>query len=144
MTFVRLILHVVLPIFVGTCIYIGWHSPSLLVFRWIEFSGLEPFIIRPSVELPNWMLYSLPDGCWVYAATSLMLLVWNRFVPWVWLSVVLAVASEVGQATGYVTGTFDWRDIYFYVGSFLIAGELHAQTRSINCGDALHDRSRAW
>jgi len=117
----RSFLHVLLPTFVGTCIYIGWRSTDLLVFRWIEYCGLQSLVIRPAIKLPEWLLYSLPDGCWVYATTSWMLLIWKRFSVWIWVGVVLAVGAEYGQLLGLVQGTYQSLDVIFYVSAFVLA-----------------------
>lgn len=128
------LIQVVLPIAVGACIYVGWRSTDLLVFRWLEAVGADGLIVRPDVPLPFWVLYALPDGCWVYAYTSWMLLIWGRMVPWVYSGVVLALGAELGQLVGLVPGTYDNLDMVFYVGAFILAGVAHAQAPVVNCG----------
>jgi len=127
-TFLRFTLHVVFPTALGTCVYVGWRTPDLLVFHWIDYCGLNSFVYRPTVALPEWVLFTLPDGCWVYATTSWMLLIWQRLVPWAWLGVILAVGGEIGQFFGYVQGTYQTLDIVFYIGAFIIAGAINAKT----------------
>src|SRR5687768_6416071 len=89
-------------------------------------------VSRPAVPLPHWLLYSLPDGCWVYAYTSWMMLIWGRPVLWVWSGVILAVGAELGQLLGPVPETYDNLDMAFYVGAFILAmvtasgGKYHA------------------
>ncbi len=121
----RFLLHVVLPTLVGTAVYVGWRTTDLLVFRWIEFLHLEILVFRPTFGLPELLLYSLPDGCWVYAITSWMFLIWNRFVHWVWIGLILAVGAEFGQLFGLVQGTYQTLDVLFYVGGFVLAGVLN-------------------
>jgi hypothetical protein len=130
------LLNVLVPITLGASIYVGWRSTDLLVFRWIEWFGAGSLILRPDFALPSWVLYSLPDGCWVYACTSWMLLIWGRLVPWVWTGVVLAVGAELGQLVGLVPGTYDHLDMVFYVGAFLAAGVVYGQTHVVNGGPA--------
>ncbi len=124
--------QVVLPIAVGACIYVWWRSTDLLVFRWIELVGASDLVVRPEVALPSWVLYSLPDGCWVYSYTSLMLLIWRRMVPWVYSGGILALGAELGQLVGIVPGTYDNLDMAFYVGAFILAGVVHAQALVVN------------
>lgn len=136
----RFTLHVVLPTALGTCIYLGWRSTDLLVFRWLDVCGLTSVVYRPTTVLPHWALYSLPDGCWVYATTSWLLLVWHRLAPWTWLGVILAVGTEFGQLLGYVEGTYHSLDVVFYVGAFIMAGAINAKTRILkhrHFGDGL-------
>jgi len=112
---------VVLPVALGTTVYVGWRSTSLLVFDWMAFFGIPNNVFRPAANLPQTLLYSFPDGCWVFAGTSWMLLIWRRIHPWVSVFAVLAIGGEVGQRFGLVPGTFEWNDIAFYVGGFISA-----------------------
>lgn len=128
---VRFSVHVIFPTAIGTCIYVGWRSTDLLVFRWIEFCGLTGLVIRPTLALPDWLLYSLPDGCWVYSATSWMMLIWNRLVPWTWVAVLLAVSAEYGQLFGLVQGTYQSLDVFFYLAGFICAVILNAKKTSL-------------
>jgi hypothetical protein len=126
------LLQVVLPIAVGASIYVGWRTTDLLVFRWIDAVGASELVFRPAVPLPGWVLCSLPDGCWVYAYTSWMLMIWGRITPWVLSGVILAVGAEFGQLLGLVPGTYDNLDVAFYVGACILAGVIHAQTHMVN------------
>ena len=139
-TATRFLLHVVCPTFIGTAVYVGWRSTDLLVFRWIEFCNLTAFVFRPTIALPEWLLYSLPDGCWVYATTSWMLLIWKRWVPWAWVGVALAVVAEFGQLFGFVPGTYQTLDVLFYTGAFVLAGAFNEKTPLVyarNTGDGI-------
>jgi hypothetical protein len=140
----RFFLHVVTPTLVGASIYVAFRSTDLLVFRWLDALGLyDPVIgLRSHIDaslLPEWMLYSLPDGIWVYATTCWMILIWRGSynwtgVPWILGSVTVAIASELGQAVGLVPGTYQHLDIFFYLGGFLLAlsllGGCHEETPS--------------
>ena len=124
----KFVLHVCLPVAIGASIYVGWRSTNLVVFHWIEAVSFTELIPRPQIELPRLVLYALPDGCWVYATTSWMLIIWNRFVPWAYSGLAIALASEFGQKCGLVPGAFDYLDVLFYVAAFLLAGVCNAQT----------------
>ena len=125
---------VLLPIAIGTAVYVGWRTTSLLVFDWMSFLGIPHDVFRPTISLPAPILYSLPDGCWVFAGTSWMLLIWRGFHPWAFVIAALAIGGEFGQAVQLVPGTFEWTDIAFYLGGFVVAfiGFKHAQTLFIN------------
>ena len=125
---------VVLPIAIGTAIYLGWRSTTLLVFHWMAICGIPDDVFRPHINLPQPLLYSLPDGCWAFAGTSWMLLIWRRLHPWVFVFVVLGAGGELGQALSLVPGAFEWNDIGFYIGGFAFAliGYTYAQTLFIN------------
>ena len=124
----RFTIHVVLPTFVGASVYLLFRTRSLLVFHWVEAIGLQGHltVLRDAVsdvQLPQWLLYSLPDGLWVYATTSWMVLIWREPRSWLWLStgVLLAVGAEAGQAVGCIPGTYQHLDMLFYGGAFLLA-----------------------
>jgi len=125
---------VVVPLAVGTAVYVGWRSTTILVFDGMALVGIPADVFRPSVELPRTILYSLPDGCWVFAGTAWMLLIWRRIHPWVFAIAVIALAGEFAQALGWVRGTFEWNDVVFYLGGFVLAliGHAHAQTLLIS------------
>jgi glycopeptide antibiotics resistance protein len=117
--------HLLTLIF-GSMIYIAFRDDSLLMFNWFSALSLDiPIeIIRGAAlsikgDLPNWFLFSLPDGLWVFSYLSLTLWLWsNRItkhnVVWLFLVPIIAIFSEVGQALQIVSGTFDVTDLFFY------------------------------
>ena len=146
------LLHVVLPVAVGTAIYIGWRDQNMWVFRGIDAVGANWLVVRPDIPLPGWVLYSLPDGCWVYAYTSWMLMIWRRMNLWVVTGVVLAVGGELGQlqVVGLVPGTYDNTDMVCYLGGFLLSWVIYAKTAPVvrggggdhgGAGDRQRDRA---
>jgi hypothetical protein len=136
------LIHVVLPIALGSCIYVGWRSTDLWVFQWIDAVGVTHLVVRPGFPLPGWALYSLPDGCWVYAYTSWMLLLWGRMSPWAYAGVSLGLGSEFGQLFGFVPGTYDNLDVVFYIGAFILSGVFHTKKTPVVCGG--HDRDGSF
>jgi len=122
----QLFLSHILTLTLGGLIYIAFRTDSLIMFKW--FSNLsisQPIeVIReitlPFEEyLPNWFLFSLPDGLWVFSYVSLMLLIWNVELKrnnflWIMFAPIIAVFSEIGQALKIVSGTFDILDLIFY------------------------------
>jgi hypothetical protein len=75
--------------------------------------------------LPNWFLFSLPDGLFLFSYVSLMLAIWNKEVArsgifWVSSIPVLIILSELGQLFLVVPGTFDIVDLLFYVAGTCI------------------------
>jgi len=116
-------LHVLLPIMIGAFIYVVWRSTGLWWFIWAKTVSLENEVtfIRTIFApirnyLSHWILYSLPDALWVYAATAYMLLIWSKrknYEKYIWLFVgpCLGVGSELAQLAGKVPGTFDLCDL---------------------------------
>lgn len=142
-------LHVLAPILAGGLIYICWRDPTLLMFRWFETLGLTTFVTElraawdpAEASLPRWVVYSLPDGLWVYAVTAFMAHVWRGSrssvlaAAWISLGVVIGAGSELGQLAGIVPGAFDPMDFLFSILAAALAIFLSSprtfKTRSFN------------
>jgi hypothetical protein len=128
-----ILVHILLPILIGGLIYILWRKPTLLIFLWYDFVGLDGIVaqLRSSTQtyytfLPEWFLFCLPDGLWVYAMTSFMAGLWvgspkPYSLFWISLAPSLAIGSELGQLLGFVQGTYETADIMFYLAGFILA-----------------------
>lgn len=119
----RYLLHGVLPVVAGAAIYVLFRSPRLRVFDWLQAAGLGGAVpaarawARPAVDvLPEWLLFSAPDGLWIYGLTACLALVW-RGEPgrarrlWLCLPILLGGGGELGQLAGLVPGVFDPADL---------------------------------
>jgi hypothetical protein len=126
----RYALHVAVPVILGAAIYVLFRSPRLRVFQWLDAMGLGTTVpaarvwARPLADrLPEWLLFSAPDGLWVYGLTACLALVW-RGEPgrarWAWLCVGLALGAggELGQWMGLVPGVFDPADLLLCVAAW--------------------------
>lgn len=74
----------------------------------------EPW--RPVI--PDWAIYSLPDGLWLFSLLLCLQVVWQRRREWnqIWLFFVLAaVCHEFFQGVWSGLGTFSWTDVEFYL-----------------------------
>lgn len=122
-----IVVHCVIPLWIGGWIYLLWRSESLLMFQWAESIGIRWFVemgrdwfghIGPS--LPDWFLFSVPDGAWVYVATAFFGRLWRTgplwsHVCWTSIAPALAIGGELGQIPGFIPGTFDWMDLVAYL-----------------------------
>jgi hypothetical protein len=111
----------------GGLIYILFRTPTLKMFDWYDSIGLSTSLntlrhyASPVVNhIPNWFLYSLPDGLWIFSYISLMLFIWRNSVSfknifWILIIPTLAISSEIGQLFGLVSGTFDFADLLLYI-----------------------------
>lgn len=127
------VLHVFAPLVLGGVIYALYRSPDLLVFDWLRAFGLDPpaawFRFEPqgsTAHLPAGVVFSLPDGLWVYALTAAMSLLWRDRpgrVGALWLSsgLVLGLGIELAQSLGRFPGTFDPYDMLAAGVAFPIA-----------------------
>jgi len=88
------IINVILPIMMGTAIY------------FLSDKILFPVLIK------NF----LPDGLWAYSLISCMLIVWNRKIHALWISLVFVLffVLELLQYLGIISGTGDIFDIFIY------------------------------
>jgi hypothetical protein len=117
-----LVLHVLTPVIAGGLIYVRWRDTNLLMFRWFRVLGLETAVdwMRTGAAGPSgwsfWLVYSLPDGLWVYALTALMVFLWRDArspMKYLWpsLGLLLGAGAELGQLSAVVPGSFDVIDL---------------------------------
>ena len=76
--------------------------------------------------MPKWVIYSLPDGLWMFSCTSLILNVWNnrlnkQSIVWIISMPAIAILSEFLQLFHFIRGTFDILDIARYLIGFTAA-----------------------
>ncbi len=126
-------LHVVLPVAVGAAVYTAFRERGLLVFGWYEWAGLggavealRSFTMPAAPFIPRPLVYSLPDGLWVYALTALMARLWRGeagFFKNFWLSTGLLCGpvAELLQIPRWVPGTFDPADLIVTAAAFAAA-----------------------
>ena len=121
---------ILLPVILGGSIYLLFRVDSLLMFQWLEFFDLKESLLRLreciKIEFPDWVIFSLPDGLWLFSYVSFMLMIWRHKPSWqsfFWIGIMpfIAIASEVLQYFKVLVGTFDIMDIYAYLIGFLLA-----------------------
>ena len=122
----KVILHIALPIFVGSMIYILFREKELLMFNWFNYLKLN-FIIdflrnnfyEYRIYIPKSILFSLPDALWVYSFTMFLSIYFkNRII----LSAIFvgSIITEILQLW-FVVGTFDIYDVIYMFVLYLIA-----------------------
>lgn len=111
----------------GAMIYILFRSTHILMFRWINRLGLLNLVysIRPNLKnLPEWVVYSLPDGLWMFSYCLFVGHVWNynlkRSFLFLTLLPIYAISNEIMQYFHFVSGTFDWKDLIAFFFSFAL------------------------
>ena len=126
--------HILQPFLFGSAIYLLWRSKTILLFSWLRFVGLYAPVAALRAQcagvkhlIPGVILYSVPDGLWLYSFTALMGLIWfnepRRSIRafWIVLPVLLAVGSEFAQRFRLIPGTFDWWDVVSYIAAWVPA-----------------------
>lgn len=115
-----------LTIIIGGMIYILFRTQTIVMFDWFEMLLLEDHIeklrfisMRYSQNLPDWFVYSFPDGLWLFSYISLILIIWKNQITkhsiiWILIIPLYAIILEIGQLLSYLKGTFDFNDLLFY------------------------------
>lgn len=117
------LLWIVAPLLAGSAIYLLWRERSLLMFAWVDAAGLGPGLdaaraatAAAGARLPRWVLYSLPNGLWIFSLNAALLQVWGGgpgLSRGLWLTVALALGAgaELLQLAGLLPGSFDPMDL---------------------------------
>ncbi len=132
-----------LTLLLGGLVYISFRQDTLKMFSWFDRVNLSGVIseLRLSTlpltdHLPNWFLYSLPDGLWLFSYLSVLLVVWDNTISkqnihWLLLVPAVAVFSEIGQFFGIAPGTFDIFDLTFYFGGTVLPILIFTNSKTI-------------
>ena len=127
----------------GGLVYISFRQDTLKMFRWFDSINLSAVIselrlltLPLSDHLPNWFLYSLPDGLWICSYLSVLLVVWDNVISkhnihWLLLVPMIAIFSEIGQLFKIVPGTFDILDLIFYLGGTVLPILIFTNSKTI-------------
>ena len=117
---------------IGGLIYVLFRVESLKMFKFFDLFSIgtqidkiRVYTIPYSEYLPNWFLFSLPDGLWIFSYTSLVLYIWKNKLKkenifWVLIVPFISIFSELGQIFNIIPGTFDLIDLIFYLMGFLL------------------------
>jgi hypothetical protein len=117
------------PLFVfllGGLIYVLFRTESIRFFDYLTYVELDkPLSIIRSITLPmnqfipEWVIYSLPDGLWLFSFSLVINKIWtkeDKIQFWFWMLLFPSTAFiwEIGQASHFINGTFDWADLTVY------------------------------
>jgi len=126
----KILFHVILPILIGGLIYVFFRGRNLVFMTYIELvsnlslTSLSYYTDPIKTKLYDWVIYSLPDGLWVYSFTSsimLMKLDSKVRIYIIHMPLLLAVTFEMFQLLDMYKGTFDPIDLLFFVLFFLLS-----------------------
>ncbi|MBN1415274.1 MAG: hypothetical protein JW973_09255 [Bacteroidales bacterium] len=113
-------LYICLPalaLLCGGVIYILFRTSEFIFFDWIRAAGLGKWLhlarnySLSSLLLPDWFVFSLPDGLFAFAYALLITGIWAGSKSWLrycWMGTipVLVLGYEFFQYAGIVKGTF--------------------------------------
>jgi hypothetical protein len=121
---VTILLSVVALLF-GGLIYIFLRPSEYLFFGLPKFFGLDKWInfnnqFSNSLYqiLPDWFIYSLPNGLWAFVYSLLIAGIWwntKSFIRYFWLGTIpiLILGWEIFQLIKILPGTYSMGDIIF-------------------------------
>jgi len=123
----KLLIGHIASLCIGSLIYILFRSTHLRMFVWFErinissvINNVRNFTSAYSDNLPTFILYSLPDGLWLFSYISLILYLWknelkNENFFWVFSIPFISIFSELSQIIKIIPGTFDIIDLLMYL-----------------------------
>ncbi|WP_052191686.1 hypothetical protein [Cetobacterium sp. ZWU0022] len=119
----------------GVLIYLLFRSRKLFYYQFIEMIYLDPYVraIRKIVwvyrkYIPNWVIYSLPDGLWLFSMGVSIL--HNRYYykqaqyifNLIFISIVgVEIFQGIYGGHGTFVGTFDLADVICYIVGYILA-----------------------
>lgn len=128
-------LTLVASLLVSLFVYLFYRSEQTVVNELFQFvfSGEVYFklktMVTESIALPQFLIFSLPEGLWVLAVTIASKNFYfdkeKRLFHLAFLPLLIAIVLEVFQLFHITNGTFDWWDIasaicFWAVGYFLL------------------------
>lgn len=128
----QLVIHL-LSICVGGLIYICFRSQDLLMFRWFDFLRFSDEILQIrnffqafSIKNSEWIIYSLPDGLWMFSFTTVILYIWSntinkKSIIWIVIMPIISFFTEISQKYHLINGTYDSNDLFAYLLGFIFS-----------------------
>jgi hypothetical protein len=114
---VRVLLHVLAPLVLGTAVYVAWRTTDVVLVTWLPHALVHALRTTLwSVPLPRVVVGSAPDFAWAWAFGAALALVWRgrrlrMKAPWLAAGALVAAYAEIGQLWGLPPGTFDIIDL---------------------------------
>ena len=118
-------LLVFLPLLLGVIIYLLYRSKNLFYYNFIHFLNINGYVLlaRETAILyrklfPTWVIYSLPDGLWLFSTGAVFLISRKKYLLhffWFLFIYLFVVGGEFVQkyygGHGTPIGTYDKTDI---------------------------------
>lgn len=122
----------VLAVTTGGAIYILFRPLEPIFFRWIHFlgagnfiSGIREFSLPLLTNIPEWLIFSLPNGLWAFAYTLIVTAIWSGSksgLRYFWVATIpaLILGYELIQLIDIFPGTFCLHDLAFSLAGIII------------------------
>ena len=126
---------VFLPMLIGVLIYLLYRSKNLYYYNLIHFLNINGYVLlaRETAILyrklfPTWVIYSLPDGLWLFSTGAVFLIARKKYLLhflWFLFIYLFVVGGEFIQkyygGHGTPIGTYDKTDIIAYISINIIS-----------------------
>lgn len=128
------IFFILFPLLLGVLIYVFFRSRNLFYYNFFHVIDIDEqireyriILWRYRKSIPNWVIYSLPDGLWLYSF-GIAFLYGSKFFFLDSLIfggiTIFMIGFEFFQMRfgghGTLFGTFDMGDIYCFIGGFIL------------------------
>lgn len=134
------------PLFLGVLIYLLYRSKNLFYYNFIHFLNINGYILlaRESAILyrklfPTWVIYSLPDGLWLFSTGAIFLIDRKKyFLHFCWFSFIylFVIGIEFLQkyygGHGTPIGTYDKNDIIAFTYAYISINVISLFLRKFN------------
>ncbi len=114
-------------IFLFACmIYISNRSFDMILYKWLNINTgnvIFSYLQQHAIPLPNWALYNLPDGLWLFSYTLLIDAIWSKNnIKYYFIGIItlLILILEIAQMMHIFPGTGDILDIASYLIALII------------------------
>ena len=128
----RNLLIAILAVFTGGFFYLFGRPLEPGIMRVTSYLGLyKPYqeirewLLPYGVFLPEWVLYSLPNGLWAFAYALIITSIWKNntsTIKTLWMASIpiLVFGFEFLQWAGIIAGTFCFEDLTFGLAGILL------------------------
>ena len=143
MRYIYIILSIIF-LFIGGLIYIIYRSLTLQMFVWLKHLGIYPSVIslrnEKCLNLPNWVIYCLPDGLWMLSYLLIMLALWHKrptrkALIYPMILPCFMNCTEILQGFNCFPGTYDTLDLLCYNIPILIYLIIYFYERKNSCNN---------
>lgn len=110
-------------VILGGAIYLLFRNSEIVAVHWLNSLGMDGWIrevrsleLSSNLLIPQWIIYSLPNGLWAIAYAMIISYIWighSSWFKWVWLSTIplLVFGFEMLQYLKILPGTFCLQDL---------------------------------
>ena len=136
-----------LSLLLSLYIYLVYRTDATNINQILNTESIQTIqIIRTqSMPLPSWIIYSLPEGLWLFATTlysKKLYFDWNKHkISLVYFPILFAFTVEFFQATHITNGSFDLMDLLVSLFCWSIALILPTPYSSLNVFKQYHYRT---